>query len=162
MWNKGTYEGTWHKGNGRYRQEIVGPAIIRPSASGEDLLYYIRKRMCAPNSLGSAKCYDFGFFSPPEFMPDGTRLTPGMWTTSSTTQESSWNTWWEQGTIDERPVVNLLDDILGTAQETTEDALDYLHDYASSFTDSNNTERNLIIAAVAVLLVTVILTRLLK
>lgn len=149
-WEGNINGNTFHKGKGIGRQEIKTPCLLRNDGN-----FSLLKSAKLGNFLGipfvKQQQYFWGKWSGPIYDADGNLLSIGEFEKTGSAQEANWNGCNFNAPIDER-----------TGQSTTVtdpfEGTDYLVDQALAFTNSDNTTRNLIIAAVAIGILTLVIT----
>jgi hypothetical protein len=156
---------SFHKGTGIKREEIKTPCLLRNDGPNplHDGNFSLLKTPKLGNVLGipfvKYQQYFWGHWSGPIYDRDrnsptfGELLSIGEFEKTSTAQESNWNGCNYNAPRDERtgasPDTTVLDPFEGTQT---------LIDQANSFSNSDNTTRNLIIAAVAIGILTLVIT----
>lgn len=144
-WTPGLYDFTWSKNRGTYRQEVIGPC----GNGGK----YLRKKNENPFGFSHRLEYDWGAFYPPIFDSNGNPEFPGQFTRETGASEADWIACWQNPPATQpqpQPEQNPGYEI------DTDAGTDTLTDWAQTFTSSNNTKRNLIIAAAAIAVLTLI------
>lgn len=141
-WKQGNDPFTFDAGTGIDRKEAIGP-IVQQGPNGQR---YIIKLNIIEDVMGirwvSGQAYQWAKLN----------FTTREFTSFAPASEADWNRGWQEGIYrTSRPVI-----LPDGPSVDTEEGTEYLTDLARSFTNSDNEQRNLILAAVAVVIITAI------